>query len=68
MQTPPFPVTLSPPLTPVEVKTIPLDGKVLLPVTLMLLKVSPLALMVLLTTLSAAPVVDARVLTIVVLS
>ena len=51
-----LPVTFNP-LVPVLVRIMPLAGSVLLPVTLMLLKVSPLAPMVVFATLSAVPVV-----------
>src|SRR5438445_13560668 len=67
VQAPPLPVTLSPALVPVLVITMPLDGLVLLPVTLILRNVRPLAPMVVFATLSAVPVVVVSVLTIVVL-
>src|SRR5438045_1287020 len=66
VQAPPLPMILKAPV-PVAFKTMPLEGFVLLPVTLMLRNVNPLAPIVL-ETLRAVPVVDAIVLTIVELS
>ena len=67
MQEPPLPVTVNPAVVPVLFRTIPLVGSVLLPVTVMVLNVSPLAPIVVLATLSAVPVVVVSVLTIEVL-
>src|SRR2546423_15619197 len=67
VQLPPLPDTVKPPLDPVLLRAMPLVGVPALPVTLMLRKVSPLAPMVVLATLSAVPVVEVMVLTMVVL-
>src|SRR5437764_771810 len=63
VQVPALPVTVKPPLEPVLFSTIPLDE----PFAEMLRNVMPLAPMVVLATLSAIPVVEEIVLTIVVL-
>src|ERR1043165_4663917 len=64
VQVPPFPVIVNPAVAPVVSRMIPFDP---LTVEDMLLKVKPLAPIVVLATLSAVPVVVVSVLTIEVL-